>query len=213
MRTFCISILIMTAVSVHAKDKEKPSLEDPVTIAIDNIAFDEDSYLQILGKDNQPIALFDRFENKSAEVKSAKVYNLQNQLVYNLVPIMTAQGYEIHIRDTSNQRGLVKIKAGLSGFSIKYDCQVDYFGEEYEFDIHVTNSMSKVSMRQTISYKGELVMSYQMSSSFAQEPQEAAISANGSFLENKPLDTATWSLILQLINEMTNQTAMGYSQY
>ena len=108
--------LLLSIQSVHSQKRSTTFKNDPVTISLDKVAFDENSYLSVLNEDNEVIAHYNRFENQSSSVKSVRVFDADKNLKYVLVPLITDNGYQVHIRDSNNSRGLVNLTASIDGF-------------------------------------------------------------------------------------------------
>ncbi|MEQ6119052.1 hypothetical protein [Reichenbachiella sp. MALMAid0571] len=204
-----ILALLIVQISYSQKDKKKSnnSISDPIEIKLDNVAFDEDSYMSILDSENKAIAYFDRFENKSCAVKSAKLFNLDNELIYVLVPLISNQGFEIHLKDANNVRGYIKTIAKPGGFKLIYDSDISYFLKPYDFEISTEIGIGKVSVSEYVKYEGINVMAYKTSASATSGVKVTPfITSKMFYLENK-LDAANWALILQLISELSFESS------
>ena len=204
---YVMLFMLLIQNSFAQKDEFYNIPENTVAIHLDNVAFDEDDYMEVLDSDNHTIAYYDRFENKSAFIRSVKVYNLDKELIYTLVPLMSDQGYEIHIKNQDGQRGFVGITGHLQGFRAVYESQVSYFEEPYNFDFIMRAGIGKVSAKQAVNYQGQEVMTYETKVGAFSKIKITPLLVDKTFFEAHKMDVANWALIIQLIKELSLETA------
>lgn len=204
---FVVLLLVINQVSNAQETKIKESMADAMTISLDKVAFDNNSYMNILDSDNNIVAYYDRFENKSGPVKSVNLFNLEKELICVLVPLITDKGYEIHLRDKDNSRGFLKLVGKMNGFDVSYQSEVAYFKEPYDFDYAIHIGIGKVAIDQSVNYKNQEVISYnQKISAFSGIKTSPIVVRKSFFLENK-LDVANWVLVLELIEELSSEVS------
>ncbi|WP_298537232.1 hypothetical protein [uncultured Algibacter sp.] len=163
--------------------------------------------MNVLDAENNIIAHYDRFENKSGPVKSVRLFNLEKELIYVLVPIITNKGYEIHLRNKDQLRGLVKLTEKLKGLGVSYQSEVAYFQKPYSYDYAVNIGIGKVDIKHRVNYKNQEVISYQEHvSAFSGINTSPSVINKSFYLENK-LDVVNWVLIIQLIEELSSEVS------
>ncbi|MFY0654485.1 MAG: hypothetical protein JXQ96_20785 [Cyclobacteriaceae bacterium] len=207
MKKVIITIVLIALISQisfaqRSKHNSNNKIVDPVEVIVDNIAFDENSYLRVLDNEGNIIAYFDRFENKSCEVNSMKVYDSDFYEVYTLVPVIASQGFEVHIRNSVGVRGYVKMTPRLNGFKVIHDSRIKYFHKPYEFNTSTNVGFGKVAVEDVLRYDGEIVLASKMSMSFSGIRQTPLL-VSQAYLEENMLDAANWSLILHLFQELS----------
>ncbi|GEM_PF-3947292 len=180
---------------------------DQVTISLDNVAFEEGDYMSVLNSDNQIIAYYHRFENQSSPVKSVRVFDTEKNLKYVLVPIMSDEGFKIHIRDSNKRRGLLNLTASIKGLSIKYLSEVDYFGKPYSFRYSSKIGIGKIRVDETVQYRGEDVISNRTKVSALSGIDVPPLTVDKEFYEGNKLDAANWVLILELLKELALESS------
>lgn len=206
-----ISILVVQSTfSQKNKKKGEESIIDPMEIKLDNVAFDEESYMSILDSENKTIAYYDRFDNKSCAVKSAKLFNLNNELIYILVPVISNQGFEIHIKDTNNIRGHVKTVAKLAGFNLFYESDISYFQKPFNFEIETEMGIGNVSINEYVKFNDKNVMAYKTSVSATSGVEVTPFIISKAFYSENKIDAANWSLILLLMSELSFESSKAH---
>ncbi|WP_422104098.1 hypothetical protein [Winogradskyella sp.] len=201
--TLVALLLITLSQTSYTQEKDiKGALTDTISIKLDNVAFDEDAYMSILDSENNTIAYYDRFENKSGPIKAVRLYNLKKELIYILVPIITENGYTVHLRNKDKSRGLINLTGKIKGLKVSYRSEVDYFQQPYDFDYRVRMGIGKVSAAQTVNYNNQEVISYKENvSAFSGVKISPFVVSKSFYLEHK-LDAINWVLVIQLMNEL-----------
>lgn len=197
-------LLIQTSFAQNNELNTNP--ENTIAIHLDNVAFDETDYMKVLDSDNNTIAYYDRFDNKSAAVKSVKLYNSSKELVYVLVPLITDQGYEIHIKNENGQRGFIDLTGRIKGLKAVYESQVDYFQEPYSFQFSTKMGIGKVSAKQAVSYLDKEVMTYETKVAGFSKVKTTPFLVDKTFFKDHQMDVANWVLVIQLIKELSLET-------
>ena len=172
-------------------------------ISLDKVAFDENSYLSVLNEDNEVIAHYNRFENQSSSVKSVRVFDVDKNLKFVLVPLITDNGYQIHIRDSNNSGGLVNITASIEGFKINYHSEVDYFGKPYGYKHSTRLGLGKVSLQESVLFNDAVVISNHSKVSAFSGIDASPLEVESEFYEENKMDVANWVLIIELLNELS----------
>lgn len=180
---------------------------DQVTISLDNVAFEEGDYMSVLNSGNEVIAYYDRFDNQSSAVRSVRVFDVEKNLKYVLVPIISDNGFKIHIRDSKKTRGLLNLTARMKGLSIKYLSEVDYFGKPYGFEYVTKLGIGKVNMNETVLFEGQKVISNKTKVSALSGIDVSPLTVDKEFYEENELDVANWALIIELLNELSMETS------
>ena len=206
-KLFFASLLMFAVYAAHGQSNTNSTKTDEVTISLDNVAFEEGAYMSVLNSDNEVIALYKRFENQSGIVKSMRVFDKEKHLKFELVPIITETGFKIHIRDADKTRGLLSISASLSGFKMKFDAQVDYFGKPYGFTYASKIGIGKVRVNETVQYNGRDVISSRSKVSALDGVDVSPIVVDRTFYEENQLDVANWVLMLELLEEMSLESS------
>ncbi|WP_136481444.1 hypothetical protein [Cognatitamlana onchidii] len=155
---FAVLLMVINQVSNAQNTKIDKALINSVAIRLDKVAFHENCFMNILDSDNNIIAYYDRFENKSGPVKSVKLFNLKKELIGVFVPLITDTGYEIHLRNKDQARGLIKLTEKFKGFEISYQSEVTYFQKPYSFDYAINIGIGKVNIKQSVNYKSQEVI-------------------------------------------------------
>ena len=204
---FLLLFTVQVTYSQKKKKKSKSSISDPIEIKLDNVSFDRDSYMSIMDADNNVIAYYDRFDNKSCAVKSARLYNLKNELIYTLVPIISFQNLEVHFKDTSDVRGHLKTTAKVSGFKVEYESDVSYFQKPFDFEIKLNMGITKVSLNELVKYENKNIMSLKTTTAIGSGANQTPFLASKQFYMENKLDIATWALILHLMKELSFESS------
>ncbi len=203
-----LAVLLMLAFhTTHAQKNTVVNQPDQVAISLDNVAFDEESYMRVLSSDNEVIAYYTRFENQSGAVKSMRVFDVEKNLTYALVPLITDRGFEIHIRDSNERRGLLNLTASINGLRVNYHTEVDYFDKPYSFSYSTRIGIGKVNINETVHYQGRDVLSNRTKLSALSGVDLSPIVADKAFYEANKLDVANWVLIIELLKELSTETS------
>ncbi len=204
---FAIILTVLSQASHTQQTNTKETLIDTITIRLDNVAFEENAYMNVLDSENNTIAYFDRFENKSGPVKAVRLFNLKKELIYVLVPLITDNGYKIHIRNKDKSRGFVNLTENIKGLAVSYQSEVEYFQEPYSFDYSINIGIGKASVKETVNYKNKEVISYKEKiSAFSGVKTSPFVVRKSFFLDNK-IDVANWVLVIQLIEELSSEVS------
>lgn len=201
-------VLSITAVIAQKAKKNFPKIANAVEIRLDNIAFDKDEYLKVYDHNDEVIAYYDRFLNKSGTVMSMKVYDTNMKEVYTLVPVIKLDGFEIHLRNSDKERGLIKIISSQRGFRIDQESNVDYFGYAYQYDIDTNLGFGRVSVTNTLNYAGEVVLARRTTVSIGSGVTQTPFKVREAYLKEFTMDAAIWTLITQLTEELSNEITM-----
>lgn len=203
-----IAILFVFIIQASYSQKNKSNAAtDQLTIRLDKVAFDESSLLRVIASNNETVAFYNRFENPSGPVKSMRVFDSNENLICTLVPLITEKGFEIHIRDSNQSRGLVDLTAQINGVKINYDSKVDYFGKPYDYISSNKVGIGKVSIEEAVHYQGQEVISNHKSVSSFSGIQNSPIMVNRAFYEENKVDAANWVLIIELLRELSLESS------
>ncbi len=200
MKSYLLFALLL--ISNHFLLAQSQSNET-IEVSLDNVAFDENDLMKIYTSEDNTIGYYDRFENKSSETKAVRLYDSEKNLIYTLVPVLTDQGYAIHLKNNTDQRGLLELTEHLNGFKLNYKSDVDYFNQPYAFNYDVKLGIGKVSIKQDVIFQGKKVISYQEKVAAFSGISTSPISVDRSYFETHKEEVANWTMVLQLLNELS----------
>jgi hypothetical protein len=154
--------------------------------------------------DNVPVALYERFENQSYEVKGAKLYSMEDELIASFVPAISTSGYVVHIKDSQGARGLVSLVPKMSGFmQIDYDNTVDFFGKEYGLEISLKSSFTSAKYQYIVQRAQTPVLIHTITLS-VKDGRAVETLVDAEYLAKEPMDTAYWQMAILLLNEISS---------
>lgn len=171
-------------------------------VEMDNVSFSEEGKMTIY-QANNPISLYDRFENQSYEVKSARLYSLDEEKILTLVPIVETPAMVLHFENAQMQRGKISLATRLKGFSPEYIIDLDMPDPQYQLEVNSSQSFTKLEFQYLISYHGEYVMAFHTEARMNGEIDQRAL-VHPDFMKNNPKDVSFWTLAIFLLSEMSN---------
>jgi hypothetical protein len=168
---------------------------------IDNVSFDEKSFMTIYVYSNDVVAYYDRFENKSYKVKSARIYNKKNKLKYTLVPLSDVSGVTIHIKNDLNQRGKITIAPKVDIGKVSFNITVDFFNQSYKLEKIMNMNPPSIEMKYNLKKADQVVLTSSTKIASGSQTENTGILIDKTMLES-PDVAACWSIILLLLNEI-----------
>lgn len=186
-KSLIVLLYVLISTQLFSQTIEKNN-ELSNTVTIDNIVFDETDLMKLYDNENNTIAYFDRVDNKNFNVKNVKLYNLEKELIYTIVPFHKKNTGEttLNIKDEVNNKiGKITYKISLKGLRINYNIITDLFGNEIKY-FHEqkmkglsiilkssieSNGQQIIYFKETISMKGTKSSKYFVDSEFLEENQ------------------------------------------
>lgn len=171
-------------------------------LKLDNVAFDEDEYMSIQDPQKNIVAYYDRFANKSGDVKAVKLFNLKKELIYTLVPLYSQQRYEVHIRNKEGKRGSVALISTLNNFSARLESVTDYFQKDYYYNHQIRLRIGSAKTIESVRFKNQEIVSSTKTLSVFSKPKPVLFKVDEEFFKENKMDVANWVLIIQLFEEL-----------
>ncbi len=199
-KSICLLILTVFSVCLYSQNE----IKDATEIKLDNVAFDENDLLKILDANDNVIAYYDRLENKSSNVKMAKLYTPDTNLIYSVVPVKTVTGFEIYLQDHAKRRGKIEISTKIKGFKVEYISEIDYFGLAFDYHFDYRFKLMEITVNESVTLNDEIVL-YSGTTTSLSGVEETPITISESFLQNDPNNAANWALCFLLLKELTEE--------
>jgi hypothetical protein len=199
-------------------DAEK-MIENQDVIEIDTIAFETNDFLAIRQKLGAEFAKYQRIPNPNYKVYSAKVFTTGGKELYTIVPDVNQFGIQVHLKNTSGQKGKVEItaktKMGFASVSLEYIIKSDFFAQPYTFALSsktdVTAGFSpemKTNSQYVLYYENKPVLAYVSFFDLSNpENNRTNIVADHDFLTGHEQELAAWCVIFILIQDVNQQLA------
>ncbi|WP_157962306.1 hypothetical protein [Winogradskyella aurantiaca] len=201
---FTLSALALSFVLLSF-GQQNPRDSKYVALRIDKVAFVENQLLQVLDDNNQIVALYDRFNNKSSNVKSVKIFDLEGNLIYTLVPITNRDNFEIHIQNSNKERGLINLQPRLNGMSVKIDSKVDFFNLPYDYEYKAKVGFGSVETNELVYFNGQQVISFDTRGSVFKGISIKPFDIDSEFYNTHQFDTVCWVFIMELFDELQQE--------
>ena len=182
---FTLLFFIPVTLALHAQ----PVISDPVEIKFDRAAFSEDALLPIRTTDGDLIAFYDRFENKSSEVKAARLLSKDSILLCSMVPLVNIGYYEIHLLNTNDQRGKISVTPAFVGIKLKFKTDVDYYDEGFRYEIDYKWTLFEYLVYERVFYKDNLILQ-----------STKKIEAKGKISQRFEVSNHFWTPIRQIVS-------------
>lgn len=185
--------------------QQNPNDSKYVTLRVDEVAFVENQLLQVLDDNNQIVALYDRFNNKSSNVKSVKIFDPEGNLIYTLVPITNRDNLEIHILNSNKERGLINLQPRLNGMSVKIDSKVDFFNLPYDYEYKAKVGFGSVETNELVYFNGQQVISFDTRGSVFKGISITPFDIDTEFYNTHQFDAVCWVFIMELFDELQQE--------
>ena len=185
--------------------QQNPEESKIVTLTIDKASFDENELLQVLDDNNQIVALYDRFNNKSSNVKSLKIFDSDENLIYTLVPLTNRDNFEIHIQNSNKERGLINLRPRFSGMSVKIDSSVDFFNLPYDYEYKAKVGFGSVETNELVYFNGQQVISFDTRGSVFKGISITPFDIDSEYYRTHPFDAVCWIFIMELFDELQQE--------
>ncbi len=194
-----IAVLLASCMSSGNVIDLKTKIKNQNRIKI-GIIFEENELGQMKDMNGRLLAYYDRIENKNYSVAGVKVYDVDEQILYTIIPVVAASGeIQIFVKDSSGQTAELDIKPKLGGF----DTSLDFYKAPYKFNMYMFVSFGGGKMGYSVDYKRDTVMGFETEASFA-GVKESSIVVDNSFLEMNENQAVLWAMCIKVLNEVMN---------
>ncbi len=179
--------------------KKKKDLENFTNIFFDEVIFDEDDFMKIIDNNGNTIINYEWYENKKSQnIRNAKIYNENKELIMTLVYMDQESGaYQIHFKDNEEKRGVINIMRD-PGSLVTYNFKVNYFIEGFDLRFYIDNDDTTTKVGK-LYYNNDLVMFYKKVINKMEFQENSDLYVEKNFLENNKIDTGFWALIFRII--------------
>lgn len=189
---------------IPSLNAQKQDIEDPVELAFNYAAFSEDDLLDMHTVSGELLVYFDRFENKSSEVKSVIIYSSDTTRLFTLVPIFNKNRLEVYWKDATGKLGRITLEQKVELLKLSFIAGIDYNEEPLDFSVKYDFDIFESTIFENVYYSDKPVLQsstlYRTSGHITEK-----IVVNRSFLdEHRPLASA-WALTLMLFDELSQE--------
>lgn len=203
-----ISVIICSCATTSGDIVDMQTLFDPASeVKLETISFDDGELLPIYNS-GSIIGFYERYDNKSYSVYSAKIYSNQKELLYSIVPTETKEGkIVIHIKNRDDQRGNIEItKKALNLLQYDYNIIVNYYNQPFNLTYSFREDMSGSRSEQYMVLRDSTpFLGYSLNKKYTylyEKPTFTESIYSSSDSSSRPNDVSFWTVCTKVINEV-----------
>jgi len=209
MKKFYLLLTLVISISALFGASKGNPITEKSKIKIQNVSFEENGKMQIQDEEGNAIALYDRFENKNIQalnIKNARIYDLNNQLIMTLVISFEGTTFAINLLNKDKKTGFVKQSVLMKKMKAEKIFNVDHFNKKYSVKSE-QNQNIKMAENETFVYLDDQTVVYKLRTiDFKDQTKSTNMTdydVDKNFLKNNKEDAAVWSLICMMMAELS----------
>lgn len=185
-----------------------------VPILIDDVAFDENEKMRVIGENQNVIAYFDRFWNKNGDKDGLKVFDVNKKLICSVIPKSSGKYTDLHIRYSDGKRGKVRQTndPNILKFQYETDISIEHSAFPYKMDVeYMHKALSVCGEFKLKTEAGKLIGFAKFFHDMQNEDGVETYYIDSEFYKSNKNDIVIFALLAKVLHELMDIKVTTYN--
>jgi len=202
-----IFIFIFVSAELFSVPKAKlKELDAEINIA--SVAFEEGEYLKISDKDGNLLAYYQRLKSENTNVRMAKIYNPDKELLYTLIPAKSSRQGTVIIKDSKDE----KINLGFNvetGMGVVFMTFGEFDKAPFNLGMSVFNAFGEMNMEIYLDKDKSLILYYSPVTT-KKEVEKKKVLLKSDFFNEDKMKAVMLSISLLILDELHSEMLKSF---